>query len=428
MKDWGEKSIRPSDSIIRQAIDAARTTNNTGLLDRIATDMERIDFVQRQGRDPLASQQAVLGAVSAAASAGDLHPGQAPLLRDMQSRFDAVRKGLENDPVQTTVSNFPERFKPLPAINPADSADFRAGLAARAKIIAFAGQNWKIGNLHVLDRADLLTVHAVISAADPATKARIFSDITAALPEQLRNATFAKLGEKGPAAMIDAFAGALYSQDQNASIAIINGWRALDADKRFDPQKENAANFNEAFDKALPASAFGLGARTSDKGALATIKNAVRAFYAYRSAQLGDTSGALSTDRLEEAISAVTGGVLTHNGGALIAPARGMPQRQFDAILANMRNADLAGVTTLSGQSVTADYVRNRAQLESVGDGRYLIRLGQNAGQPIYAFTQVRMDAHDLGTPKPFILDFRSLPIAPEQKPDSSDQQPFAAP
>jgi hypothetical protein len=56
---------------------------------------------------------------------------------------------------------------------------------------------------------------------------------------------------------------------------------------------------------------------------------------------------------------------------------RGLAQELVAAEKAT--DADMPGVTTLNGQKVGADYLRSSAQLESIGDGRYLLRLGGEA-------------------------------------------------
>src|SRR6185437_8821755 len=116
----------------------------------------------------------------------------------------------------------------------------------------------------------------------------------------------------------------------------------------------------------------------------------------------GDTSGKLNDARLEQATNDVTGGVLSHNGAPLIAPTRGMSQGEFDRTLAGITDADLQGVTTSNGQPVTADYLRGRAQLESFGAGRYLVRLGSDPSRPIYAYQGANSEA-----PQKFVLDLR---------------------
>jgi hypothetical protein len=404
MRDWDQKGVRPATAAVLQAVDAARATGNADLLERISGDMDRIELAQGQGRLPLSSQQAALGELSRASASGALAPGQAATLRDLQRRYDTISKGLNANPIATTVANFPDKTKMPAAINPADSDQFRLGLAARGRIAAFAAQNWQVPALSALDEADALAVRSALSTADAAGKVRIFADLTSALPEPIRMATFSKLGKDGGGAMVDAYAGALYAQSPEAATAVVVGWDSIKADTRFDPAA-NGKDFSEAFDKALPAATFGIGARTSDTGALGTMKNATRAVYAYRSALVGDTSGKLNEERLREAVHAVTGGVLRHNGGTLIAPVRGMSQGQFDGLLAGLSDDDLFGATTLGGAPITADYLRNRAKLESIGDGQYLVLLGADAGRPIYAFQNAR-DPFGSG-PQPFVIDLR---------------------
>jgi hypothetical protein len=67
------------------------------------------------------------------------------------------------------------------------------------------------------------------------------------------------------------------------------------------------------------------------------------------------------------------------------------------------------GVTTLNGQKVGADYLRSSAQLESIGDGRYLLRLGGDPLRPIYAYTGAESDV-----PQKFVLDLRGKSATPE--------------
>jgi hypothetical protein len=400
--DWDKKQIRPTDAAISQVIDAARASGNTELLSRIANDVERFNLVQSQGQRPLPEQQAALSSLNAAASDGSLSPGQASVIGGLQKRYDTVRKGLDDNPIATAAANFPDLARVPAPIDPTNPEAFRAGLAYRGRIAQFAAQKWQTTTPPALDESDMAQLRAVLQTADLATKARIYSDMTTALPEPVRMATFAKLGTKGAAERVDAYAGALFGAAPDVSIAIISGAQAKRADARFDPVKEGKSTFNDAFDKLLPATTFGIGARVNEGGALVTIREAVRAHYAFHAAQAGDTSGDLNEARLRASVDAVTGGVLRHNGATLIAPARGMTQQRFDGVLAAMTDADLAGVTTLMGEPVTADYLRRHAKLESSGDGRYLIRLGNDAARPIYAFRGA-----DTESPYPFELDLR---------------------
>jgi hypothetical protein len=113
---------------------------------------------------------------------------------------------------------------------------------------------------------------------------------------------------------------------------------------------------------------------------------------------------------LQQAVQDVTGGVLNHNGGSLIAPARGMPQATFDQVMAGVTDNDMAGVTTLNGAPISSNYLRGSAQLESIGSGRYLVKLGSDPLKPVYAYQNANTEA-----PQKFVLDLRG------RQPSSAD-------
>ncbi len=105
----------------------------------------------------------------------------------------------------------------------------------------------------------------------------------------------------------------------------------------------------------------------------ADMESAIRARYADLSAIAGDTSGVLVTDRLDQAITDVTGGVLQWSGRALLTPARGMTQGQLNEVMDTLTDADLAGAEDLAQRSITAAQFRAWATLASLGDGRYSV-------------------------------------------------------
>jgi hypothetical protein len=63
-------------------------------------------------------------------------------------------------------------------------------------------------------------------------------------------------------------------------------------------------------------------------------------------------------------------------------------------------------VTTLNGEKVDANYLRTRATLESVGDGRYYVKLGKDPSKPVYAYQGANSEA-----PQKFMLDLRNRPL-----------------
>ncbi len=403
MKEWNEKGITPNPQTTRAVIEGARATGNHMLLDQIGADLERVNIVKEQAEGPLAGQHAAIAQLRQAASAGDLSVGNAAILKQLEQKNAAIEKGLADNPIATATANFPDKLRAPPPLDPGNQAAFRGGLQMRAGIAAFAAQNWQTKALPALDKADIEGLQGTLEKADPATRARIFSDITAAIPdEHIRNATFGKLAQKDGKAATMAFAGALYNQAPDTAASIIRGQHAMEVDERNNPAKEGEGKeaFHTALDKTLPPGAFSLAGRTDPTGPYATMRSAVIARYADLTAQSGDRK--FSETRLKQATDDVTGGILSHNGAQFIAPQRGMTQSTFDRVLWNLTDQDLAGATTLAGEPVNRDYLRRNAQLESYGDGRYLVRLGSDPMRPIYAVQGANTER-----PAPFVLDLR---------------------
>jgi hypothetical protein len=277
----------------------------------------------------------------------------------------------------------------------------------RAQIVQTAAQNWQTGPLSALDSQDLTQVKTALQSPDPAVKAGIYGAI-AQLPEDVRGATLRKLGGNEPAGMAEAAAGSLMATAPDISASIFRGQSAMKADKRYDPTTENEGKraFFTDLDKALPASTFTLQNRTDPAGPYATMSTMIKARYADLAAQAGATD--YSADRLKQATTDVTGGVLTHNGGPLIAPSRGMPQQQFDAVIRGVTDQDLKGVTDAAGNQITAAYLQRSARLESVGDGKYRVMLGSDPMKPVYAYQGANSEA-----PQKFVLDLKGRAAAP---------------
>lgn len=537
-QDWQKKGMRPPDDVVNQVVNAARLSNDTGLLSQIDRDMQRMDIVQQQSGQSLPQQQADITALHAAANAGTLTPGQADVMADLERRYSAITKGLKDNPISTAVQNFPDKFKAIPPLNLQDPAQLAAGLKMRGQVAQFAQANWQTGPLSALDKADLDQVKAVVDGQDPVAKTQVFSALST-LPEDVRNATLGKLAEKGgPNMAVSVAAGAMLQSAPDVAQSIMRGQQALKTDKAFWPAGgAEATAATQAIGKALPPTVFGVAARTDPTGPYATAMGMVRARYADLSAQAGDVSGKFNGERLTAAINDVTGGVLSHNGAPLIAPQRGMSQADFDRVISGITDADLGNapqvdnfkaatealnltpqeqalyqrhltnlygpggvdnadgsrstlfqasverdgktyniptvwdgkilsvpdavkkaqaagwdkfpsyasekeaearyqqmhaymdrdtsayfkmgtqsVTTLNGAPVTADYLRSNAQLESIGSGRYLVRLGTDPSRPIYAYTGANTEA-----PAKFVLDLRNRRLGMQPPPSVSD-------
>lgn len=400
-----DAGVRPSPTDLSDLIAGARLAGDDDTLEDLADRLGRYDLAREAGQSSLPQQDAAVSSLEQAGASGLLTPGRAAWIRDVAAIRDETVRGLENDPVSLIAKRFPDRFRAPDALDVTNSAKFQEGLRQRTAMVEFGRQVYGSGPLSVLGPGDLAVVQSVLDGPDPVAKARLAADLTQALPEGVRMATWAKLGSKGPAAALTSFAGGMMPVDPDVATGIFRGTAALAAEPRYAPKEGTEGQaFREGLDSALPPTAFGGASRTGETGAYAVLREAVRARYADLSATVGDTSGRLDENRLDRAVSDVTGGMLTHNGAAVVAPERGMSQANFDGILAALTDADLAGVATTSGTPVTADYLRSSASLEAAGQGRYLVRLNQDPSRPAYAVKDGQA----------FILDLRDRsPVDP---------------
>ncbi len=407
MTDYAKDGTRPSLKAVNDIVVAARATGNAALLDTIGADADRMDLSGQFSRTSLPEQHATLTSMETAAAGGQLSPGSASVLKDLQKRNQVITKGLDDNPIATTVTNFPDKLKPPAPLDFSSDQALAAGLKTRGQIAAFASQNWQVPPVAALDAADVQQMQAQLANPDPAVKGKIFNALSQ-LPEDTRNATLAKIGSGRPDLMVGVAAGSMMHAAPDVASSIIRGQAAIAMDKGYLPAKgaEAAAALDTEFDKHVPASTFSLAARTDASGPYAVAQGMVKARYADLSAQSADTSGKLNSDRLAQAVNDVTGGILDHNGGKLIAPVRGMPQAIFDRTMNGITDNDLADVSTLGGEKIDANYLRNNATLESVGDGRYFIKLGKDPLRPVYAYQGANSEA-----PQKFMLDLRNRPL-----------------
>lgn len=96
-----------------------------------------------------------------------------------------------------------------------------------------------------------------------------------------------------------------------------------------------------------------------------------KAIYAARSAEEGDYSGTMSSNRWSESIQLATGGIQSHNGSKIVMPY-GMPYDKFQNALQGRVDA-----VVKAGEVVNAtSREMMRLPLENIGDGRYLFRRG----------------------------------------------------
>lgn len=415
-----DNPILPSEDRINELLTAAASTNMPEVLDKVALAAREYQFRRQFGRAPEPQETAAVNELAARARAEGLSETDARRLTIATEVRDRTAKALADDPLDHTVAALAETagMAPPAPLDVGNPIAFRGGLAARAQWAAVGGRTFETAPMPALTAAEATQVRAALDAADPAGKARIYGDIVASTTGGTRSATLARIASKnGTGGMVEAFAGGMFGMDPAIGESIIRGQGALKLKDAYNPMAAgNKENSSAAIDKYFPAGAFTLAARTDPQGAYAVMRGAVVARVADIAATDPNFDGKFTDAMFERAANDVTGGVVRHNGGSLIAPARGMSQRGFDAKMSGLTDSDLQGVTTQSGTPITAEYVRNNAQLESLADGRYLVRLGRDPERPIYAFRSLGV----MGQPmRPFVLDLRNIapPARAEYRP-----------
>jgi hypothetical protein len=402
--------VLPTQQRINDLLTAASATNTPELLDKVAKAAAEFQYWREFGRAPLPDQTALLSELHRKAVTEGLSTTDARILQLGTEVRDRTAKALQDDPLAHTVSvrNETANLPPLVQLQLNNSPAFRAGLALRAQWAALGTKTFETAPMPALTTAEATQVRAALDAAEPAGKARIYGDIVASTSGGMRMATLAQLGGKGVDGMVEAFAGGMLPADNRIAESIIRGQSALKIKDAFNPMKDgHASNTSAALDRYLPSGAFSLPARTNPLGQFAVMRGAVLARVADLAATDPNFKGEFSDSLIQRAVNDVTGGIVTHNGAPIISPVRGQGQGGFDSRIYGLTDGDLQGAMTLSGTPITAAYVQQTAQLETLSDGRYLIRLGRRPEEPIYAFRDI--GAPGAGRIKPFVLDLRKV-------------------
>jgi hypothetical protein len=411
-EDFQKTRIPPSDKVINDVADRANRNDDFGLNAQISHDVALMRIEAQQPGGTLAQQQARITEIQSRGAAGEFGAGYGEVAKNLSEITQKIREGMDKDPISTAVSYSRGRLATPAPLDFSDPAKLTAGLQQRVPIARWANQTWQGQPVAALDQADVDQIKGQLANPDPAAKARIYQSL-ATLPEDVRGPTLKKIAGNDPADTAEAAAGSMMRSSPEVATSIFQGLAMMkggkfDVDKAFGTKNPQGETFTDDFNKALPATVFPMGAaRTDPTGDYATMGEMVRARYAYLSAQSGDMN--YSADRVQKAVDDVTGGVLSMNGAKFIAPARGMPQTQFDNVLASLTDNDLAGVTSLNGAPISAAYLRGQAQLQNAdGPGRYYVTLGRDQAAPIYAYQNTNTER-----PNKFVLDLRGRQPAP---------------
>jgi hypothetical protein len=372
---------------------------------RSGLDMERVQVVQEAAQGPLAGQHAAIAELRQAASSGEICPRQRAVLKQLAGQERRHREGPEREPDQHRDRELSPTgcARRLRSMSPTRMRVSRRHHAARQDR-AIRGRELAGRSACRRSTRPTCSVQATLEKGRPGDPgAHLFRHHAAIPDEKMRNATFGKLAEGGPKAATQAYRRRALRQAPDVAASILRGQHAMEVDERNNPAKEGEGKqrFNDRTRQGAAAGRVLARGRTDPSGPYATMRGAAIARYADLTAQEGGKKD-FSTARLQTGSQRRDRRHSRPQRGKFIAPQRGMPQATFDRVLWGVTDQDLAGVTTLAGEPVTADYLRGKAQLESYGDGRYLVRLGSDPMRPIYAVQNANTEM-----PQPFVLDLR---------------------
>jgi len=400
VSDWDKgKGPVPSKQVIEDTAEAARNSNNIDLSAKMQRDLELMDVAERIKQLPLDTQEAIETEQLRRIAAGETRPADVPaamdtpgadlVLKTLQERSAAIRKGLKDSPIATTINSDPQRWKTPEPLDPSNPQQFVGGLAQRTQIARAGAYKWKVPPLSALDDKDVDRVQAALATPDLGQRAQIWGAL-ATLPDDVRGPTFEKIAKNDPNSRAEASAGSMMATDPAMAKSIMAGLDIMRRDdkgilKVFEPKSSGTEGFNVDLPTMLPPSAYDSKTRLNPQGNYSTTSRMIQARYAYLAANDPKGGGEYSKARLQQAVNDVTGGTVRMNGGTTLAPARGMTQSQFEGVMAGITDRDLAGVTDLAGHPLTANMLRGMGRLEAIGSGRYLVNLSKG-DPPIYAY------------------------------------------
>lgn len=222
------------------------------------------------------------------------------------------------------------------------------------------------------------------NAAAPADKGRIAAVLEQNLGPALSARVLGTLSKDGNVDRASVYAAGV--RDPALSRDIYAGLEVLRTEK-------NAAKFKDEDTQRGFNEYTGLAYKNSTEardGAYEASR-ALMALWAKNNGKLGEE---IPADQQRKIFERVVGPTVRHNGATLLPPTRTMDQGGFDTMLSRIRDQDAPKLRASDGSEVSLTKALRAGILENVGDGRYVIRFGENYYLP---------DPRD--PRRPFVLD-----------------------
>ncbi|WP_457663996.1 transglycosylase SLT domain-containing protein [Sinorhizobium medicae] len=323
---------------------------------------------------------------------------QQQIITGIEESEKARAQALKDDPLGYGMNR--RIVSPLPPLDLAQPDTWAQSFQAYQNGVDVLRARGEVGNISALRPQVQAQVQRALATSTPQESVQLLGSMAQNLSPETYQATLNKIAATGEG-KATAAAGALVKENPDAAEGILRGKVLLRENPRLAPSKTDA-NLS-AIEGMLPTTAFA----PALEGSRQSLLEAATARYADLSHQSGDTSGALSDERMQQAITEVTGGLVDMNGSPVIAPRYGMTQDDFDKTLSSLSDQDLMGAVTTSGQPVRISDLRNEGRLRAVADGRYVLEFG-NPAYPTYVMRSAPHPSGGVDLNSVFVLDLRN--------------------
>lgn len=340
---------------------------------RIVTSLAGMQVANGAGNMAPSSGRAVIDQAMQQANGGSILQQQVALAA--KQHFEANAKELADHPGYSAAKRRWISAPPQP-LNLQDGDALRAGMLQRDQMATAIATHTGDASQSALQPADLEQVKSVMTNGNAQQKLALISSF-GQLSKPTLQATLKQLGSDATTRPL-AMAAQVAMSNPEAAKMIVEGQALLKAEPKLGADKDLRET---QWAKTLPI------ADMKDPEVREAISDSVNAAYAAMSAQANDMSGSFKKDRYNDAVKAVTGGVLDYRGSKIIAPWYGATESHLSAAIGSLTPDDMKGAVAGDGTAFPASMLKpslggmftsGRYRLETMGNGKYLIFSGDD--------------------------------------------------
>lgn len=370
--------------------------NDQDLRTQVADMLQRYSVSQAAQDMAPGELEATIGSLRQDMSENGATAAQLDLVTGLQAQQDERRQAIDKDALGYGISR--GFIKAPPALDLANPDSWGPTFSSLQNGVDVMQARGEVGNISALRPEMQQQVARALAASTPQDSVKLLGSMAANMSPETYKSTLGALYTGGQSRAVAA-AGALVPVNPEAAEGVLRGQQLLKENPMLAPKKSDSNA--ESIDAILPSSAFA----PTLEGTRQSLLDAATARYADLSSQSADTSGELNEERMQQAITEVTGGLVDMNGVETVAPKYGMSQEDFDQTISGLDDEAMRGAVTSSGLPVKASDLRYEGRLRAVADGRYVLEFG-SPERPTYALRQQSPGTY--GTPGVFVLDLRN--------------------